>query len=567
MVQMISRPAASELVHGEWENVNALEALNVLSNPVMIADSELVIRFVNDAAYKMFEAIEGAIRQDLPHFQARDVLNKSIDQFHKKPEYQRRLVGGMTSPHDGKFSIGGKHLSFRATPNFDGAGNVVSIFVEWKDQTDLIEAQKQVELLINGVVTMSRAHSEGMINEVMSTEGLDTEYAAIAEQVNEMVRGHLDTQETLINAMRNFAEGDFDFAMARLPGDRAKITAAVEEVRGAFRTVIGEIEQVSQAIVDGALDREIDPQRFRGSYRSIMEALERAYEGLNITIHEINEQISQISVTISQISSSANSLSGDAQSQSTAIEQISATTEQTDQMVRSNADSSASASKVVRTARGIATEGQQKMTDMVHAMQDIRSASQDIAKIIKVIDEIAFQTNLLALNAAVEAARAGEHGRGFAVVAQEVRNLAGRSAQAAKETSDLIESSGNKVRTGVALADETQTAFGTLTSDIEKIDGLMATIAMSSSEQAKGITQISQAVNDITKSSMSVTNQSDELAAAAAEMEASTQSVKAQMQRFRLRRRQKATTEMPNLNGITPEIMAQIQAMLMRSGR
>lgn len=571
MVQMTARPSAMELVHGEWEDVDALEALNVLSNPVMIADSEMVIRFVNDAAYQMFEAIEGAIQQDLPHFRARSVLNKSIDQFHKNPAFQRRLVTGMVKPHDGKFTIGGKHLSFRATPKFSDDGHLVSIFVEWKDQTDLKEAQTQVERLIEGVLGMARAHQDGMIKEVIATDGLDAEYAAIATQVNDMVNGHISTKKKIIVAMQAFAKGDLDFEIEQFSGDRKFINDAIEDVRHAFKTVVNDIQGLSQAIVDGELDRVIHPEAYEGAYREIIEAFEQAYASLNQTIHEINDQISQISVTISQISSSANSLSTDAQAQSTAVEQISATTEETDQMVRSNADSSVSISKVVTAARGVTQSGQQKMSDMVSAMHDIRGASHDIAKIIKVIDEIAFQTNLLALNAAVEAARAGEHGRGFAVVAQEVRNLAGRSAQAARETSDLIESSGTKVKAGVELADETQAAFVSITTDIEKIDGLMSNIASSSAEQARGITQISEAVNDITRSSMSVTNQSDELAAAAAEMEASTQSVKAQMQRFRLRpQTRKPAPSAPQSNalqGLSPEMLAQIQAYLMKQGR
>lgn len=565
MVQMTSRPAASELVHGKWEDVDALEALNVLSNPVMIADAELVIRFVNDAAYQMFEAIEPDIRQDLPQFQARGVLNKSIDQFHKNPAYQRRLVSGMTKPHDGKFTVGGKHLEFRATPKFDTKGDLVSVFVEWKDQTALKDAQTQVERLIQGVLDMAAAHQDGLITRVIPSDGLDAEYASIATKVNEMVDGHLSTQKKIIGAMQAFAKGDLDFEIEQFSGERKFINEAIEDVRYAFKTVVSDIQGLSQAIVDGNLDQVIKPEAYDGAYRDIIEAFEQAFASLNNTIHEINEQVNQISVTITQVSASAQSLSSDAQMQSTAVEQISATTEETDQMVLSNADSSASISKVVTAARGATRVGHTKMSEMVAAMHDIRGASSDIAKIIKVIDEIAFQTNLLALNAAVEAARAGEHGRGFAVVAQEVRSLAGRSAQAAKETSDLIESSGDKVKAGVALADETQSSFASITTDIEKIDGLMANIASSSAEQSRGITQISQAVNEITKSSMSVSNQSDELAAAAAEMEAATQSVKGQMQRFRLRplaHRAAVPQNFQSTQDVPPEIMKQIQAYM-----
>jgi methyl-accepting chemotaxis protein len=197
-------------------------------------------------------------------------------------------------------------------------------------------------------------------------------------------------------------------------------------------------------------------------------------------------------------------------------------------------------------------------------MEGIRASSQDIAKIIKVIDEIAFQTNLLALNAAVEAARAGQHGRGFAVVAQEVRNLAGRSAKAARETSDLIEDASTRVQAGVKIADETSRAFVSIADDITKVRTLVSEIATASGEQSRGVAQINVAIGEVAKSALSTSQQAEELAASAAEMQAATQSMLAEVGRFTLRHDEPARAPELAMAGLPAELMAQIQALILQ---
>lgn len=565
MTKIADKMDAHERVVSNWQDVDAWTALDILSNPIMISDTDLVVRFVNKAATKMFAAIEDDIRQDLPHFRADDVLDKSIDQFHKNPGHQRGMLAHLSRPYDGGFTIGGKHLSFRATPQMGTDGKPIAFFVEWKDNTELVETQRQTELLIEGVVKMASAHKNDQITARISEDGMDEQYAGIARDVNSMINEHIETKKTIITAMRAFARGDFAHDFPVFGGERAFITDAVEEARKVFLEVVDEIEELSQAIVDGQLDKIIECDRYEGGFKRIVEALDRAYDGLNSTIRGISEEVGQVSKTITQISESATQLATNAQMQSSAVEEISATTEETDAMVRSNADASKSTSEVVTAARAVSLEGQNKVTEMVEAMQDIRSASDDISKIIKVIDEIAFQTNLLALNAAVEAARAGEHGRGFAVVAQEVRNLAGRSAQAAKETSELIDSAGRKVRMGVELADQTKESFSSIGADIARIDDLTNTISVGSAEQSRGVSQISEAVNELTRSSLGVTSQSDQLAAAATQMSSACKSVQSAMSRFQLRETRKpAGNPTDMLKNLSPDRLRELEAFLMR---
>jgi methyl-accepting chemotaxis protein len=245
------------------------------------------------------------------------------------------------------------------------------------------------------------------------------------------------------------------------------------------------------------------------------------------------------------------------------VDEVSASAEETDTQVKANAAAAGQASQLVTGAAAVAEEGREKIGQMVTAMEGIRASSQDIGKIIKVIDEIAFQTNLLALNAAVEAARAGQHGRGFAVVAQEVRNLAGRSAKAARETSELIESAGARVQAGVKIADETSRAFTTIAGDIEKVRSFMREISVASDEQARGVAQINTAMSEAAKTALATSQQADEVAASAAEILTATDRMRGALSRFQLRPADYSRGNgLPDLSNLSPEMLAQVQAML-----
>jgi methyl-accepting chemotaxis protein/methyl-accepting chemotaxis protein-1 (serine sensor receptor) len=213
-------------------------------------------------------------------------------------------------------------------------------------------------------------------------------------------------------------------------------------------------------------------------------------------------------------------LATNAQIQSSSVDEVSASAEQTDSQVKSNAVAAATASQLVTGASEVAEGGKAKIHQMVTAMEGIRASSQDIAKIIKVIDEIAFQTNILALIAAVEAARAGEAGMGFAVVADEVRNLAQRCAQAAKDTAELIEESITKSNDGKTKVDQVAVAIRAITEESSKVKTLVDEVNLGSQEQTRGIEQVAKALTQMERVTQQAAANAEESAAAAEQLTA-----------------------------------------------
>jgi methyl-accepting chemotaxis protein len=250
----------------------------------------------------------------------------------------------------------------------------------------------------------------------------------------------------------------------------------------------------------------------------IKEPLAKANARLNEVMNQIQVAGEQIVSGSTQVSDSSQALSQGATEQASSLEEITSSMTEMSSQTKQNAENATQANQLSAQARDAAEKGNEQMKEMMTAMDEINASGQNISKIIKVIDEIAFQTNLLALNAAVEAARAGQHGKGFAVVAEEVRNLAARSAQAARETADLIEGSVEKAENGVGIAQRTAEALCEIVTGITKTTDLVGEIAAASNEQSQGIGQINQGLSQIESVTQQNTANAEESAAAAEEL-------------------------------------------------
>ena len=237
-------------------------------------------------------------------------------------------------------------------------------------------------------------------------------------------------------------------------------------------------------------------------------------------VQTISDGNSQVVSASNEISSSSIALAEGATQQASAVEEVSATVEESTAINNQNAENSREANSLATTANESASRGNEKIKDLMSSMDGISTSSEKIAKIIKTIDEIAFQTNLLALNAAVEAARAGEHGLGFAVVAEEVKNLAQRSANAAKETADIIEESIEQIKNGNSIAQETNEAFEDIVDKVQKTSNIIGEISTSVNEQAEGMNQVATAMGQIDEITQQNAASSEEAAAAAEELNA-----------------------------------------------
>lgn len=360
----------------------------------------------------------------------------------------------------------------------------------------------------------------------------------------------------LTNAMLN---GDL-----QVRGNESKFEGGYKEIIEGFNKTIDAIIEPVQEVI-GVLDEIAKGNlqvsvngNYKGDHAKLKNALNETIKSFNDVLNEINSAAQQVAAGAKQVSDAAQALSQGATEQASSIEELTASIEEISTQTKQNATNANQANELALVAKDAAAKGNEQMKEMLKAMNDINEASSNISKIIKVIDEIAFQTNILALNAAVEAARAGQHGKGFAVVAEEVRNLAARSANAAKETTTLIEGSIRKAEDGTKIANDTANALNKIVEEVTKSATLVGEIASASNDQATAIAQVSQGITQISEVVQTNSATSEESAAASEELSGQAEMLKDMVSRFKLKQTDKSFSKLEELN---PEILKMLEEM------
>jgi len=375
--------------------------------------------------------------------------------------------------------------------------------------------------------------------------------------INEMSKGHLDMrlrldrqdeigvmaktmdsfaddlQNNVVGNMKKISEGDLEIEID-LKDSRDEVSAALKNTVDALHSlIIDDGGKVLLAAAGKDLSQRLT-QNYKGDYAKMKDNINTVVNSLDLAMSQVTEAVDQVKSASGEISGGAQSLAEGSNTQASSLEEVSSSLEEMSSMTKQNADNSNQAKILATEAKEAANEGDSSMKKMAQAIRDIKESSDNTAKIIKSIDDIAFQTNLLALNAAVEAARAGEAGKGFAVVAEEVRNLAMRSAEAAKNTANMIEESVKNADGGVKITEEVAKSLSRIVDRAGKVGDLIAEIAAASNEQALGIEQVNTAVASMNQVTQQNAANSEESASAAEELSSQAAELANMVSEFKL---------------------------------
>jgi len=498
-------------------DTSVTSVLDGLSPSIMLCDGQFNITYLNHSAQNLFASLEERFRARFPRFRADALVGQNMDIFHVRPEHQRRLLADPARlPYSTHIRFEGLVIGLVVTAATNAAGTSDGFILEWTDHT-------------------ARSEYEGEVRRLATAA----------------------------------SEGDLSFRgdISRMQGPYAEILDLVNSVFDGMGRVVNSAGQALERAAEGDLGTPI-VEAFVGDHGALKTDYNRMIRSLSNTLGQVRLASEQMSAGSGQVAATAQSLAHGATTQAEAIVQISTTVKEIAHEAETTAAAARESDRMAEQATESAEQGEARMQSMLEAMDQVEEASREISRIIKVIDEIAFQTNLLALNAAVEAARAGVHGRGFAVVAEEVRNLAARSAKAAKETTSMIENTLERVQVGSKAARDTASALTDIVGAIGESRATIRRIAEGADKQAAGISEVHAGLQQIDRVTQQNTAAAEEAAAAAEELSSHADMLEEMLGGFQLSAMPPTIApsfELPvheGRMGVSPELFAALQSFL-----
>jgi methyl-accepting chemotaxis protein len=446
------------------DNLRIRIALDCVSANLRIADDDGLVIYANKGLLTTLRGIETNLREKIPGFGVDRFIGSNIGEFYEDPAAALKTLRELQTTRNTEMNIGGRIYNVITNPIINERGQRLGTIGEWVDRTAELQAQHAVADLI------AKA-SAGDLSARLNADELEGFYKQLGMGINSLL-----------------------------------------ETSG---SAIGEIADLLERVANGDLTHTVSTD-YLGTFAKLRDDANLTVTRLRELVGDIQMSAGTINTAAREIASGNQDLSGRTEEQASSLEETASSMEQLTSTVKHNADNAHQANQLANTAQQVAVKGGEVVGQVVETMSSIHQASARIADIIGVIDGIAFQTNILALNAAVEAARAGEQGRGFAVVATEVRNLAQRSAAAAKEIKGLISDSVERVESGNRLVDQAGRTMEQVVSSIRQVAKIVTDISEASREQSAGIEQVSKAVSqmdEVTQQNAALVEQ----AAAAAE--------------------------------------------------
>ncbi len=491
----------AEITRQAEEMTRIKVALDSAAMPVTISDSYHALVYMNSAARALWSELAPELARKRPGFTVDSMFGRGIAEYFDEEEARQAFRAELVQPRTMEIAICGKTIRATAAPVRDSAGQYLARATQWLDRT--------VEL-------------------------------GIEREIQEIVAAA--------------ARGDFARRLT-LDGKNGFSLILAQELNRLLDTTVGGLNDVAAVLADlaqGDLTKSITAD-YLGTFGQLKEDTNATVARLRDVVGHIKEATEAINTAAQEIAAGNQDLSSRTEEQASSLEETASSMEELNATVKQNADNARQANELAKQANDGVTRGSQVVKRVIVTMGEIQDSARKIADIIGVIDSIAFQTNILALNAAVEAARAGEQGRGFAVVATEVRNLAQRSATAAKEIKALIAESVSKVENGTQQVGEAGSAMDEVVSSFRSVAAFVTEISAASKEQSSGIEQVTKAVSQMDEVTQQNAALVEQAAAAAESLEEQVRGLVEVVSIFRLSMSSGSHLPGPGLHDITPK--------------